>query len=475
VVAAAVALFATATRYGYHRDELYFLMLEPAWGYVDQPPLTPVLARAASALFGSTLWGMRVPAVLAVAAATILTALTTRELGGGRLAQGLSAWTFAFGGLAMVTGHIMLTATVDFALWAAVLLAITRALLRDEPRWWVVAGVLVGVSTYNKLLITILLIGLGVGLLAVGPRHVLRSRWLWAGVGAAAAIALPNLIYQATHDFPQLTMAGALADNNAEDVRIQLLPFQFLLIAPTVAAVWIAGLVALFRRPQWRPVRAMAVAYPVALVITFISGGQVYYAFGLQVFLLAAGWVPTADWMSRAVSRRVLVYSAVAVGAVITILLALPVLPERTFGRTFLPEINQAARDQVGWPTYVATVADVYAGLTPEERSRTVLIAGNYGEAGSLAHFGPSYGLPTVYSGHNQLWFDSRPPEAASVAVVWTQAPRLWSPLFASCDRRAVMDNGVGVDNEEQGSVVLVCRDPIGGWAAVWPRLLHYD
>lgn len=37
------------------------------------------------------------------------------------------------------------------------------------------------------------------------------------------------------------------------------------------------------------------------------------------------------------------------------------------------------------------------------------------------------------------------------------------------------MDNGVGVDNEEQGSVVAVCRDPIDGWAAVWPRLQHYD
>src|SRR5690349_1750819 len=117
VVTAVVALLATASRYGYHRDELYFLMLKPAWGYVDQPPLTPLLARGASALFGDTLWGMRVPAVLAVAVATVIVALTTRELGGGALAQGLSAWGYVFGGLPLVMGHVMVTATVDFALW----------------------------------------------------------------------------------------------------------------------------------------------------------------------------------------------------------------------------------------------------------------------------------------------------------------------------------------------------------------------
>jgi Dolichyl-phosphate-mannose-protein mannosyltransferase len=470
VAAVVIALMATANRYGYHRDELYFLMLKPAWGYVDQPPLTPLLARGASALFGDTLWGMRMPAVLAVAVATAITALITRELGGGRLAQGLSAWAYAFGGLPLVMGHVMATASLDFALWAALLYAVIRALLRDERRWWLVAGAVVGVSLYNKLLISMLLIGLAAGLLLVGPRLVLRSRWLWAGVGLAVLIGLPNFIYQATHDFPQLTMAGALSENNAGEVRATVLPFQFLLIAPTLAAVWIAGVVALFRRPQWRPVRAVAVAYLAALVLTFVGGGQIYYAFGLQAVMLAAGWVPTVDWMRTRV-RKGLVYAALALGAVVTVLLALPVLPVRTFGQTPIPEINQAAQDSVGWPEYVATVRTVYDGLTPEQRARAVVLGGNYGEAGALAHFG----FRDVYSGHNQLWFEGAPPETATVAVIWTQNPRFWGQVFQQCDQRATIDNGVGVDNEEQGSAVVVCEGPIGGWAAIWPRLLHYD
>ena len=59
-----LVLLALAGRYGYHRDELYFRQLSGSlsWGYVDQPPLTPLVARGAVALLGDSVWALRVPA-----------------------------------------------------------------------------------------------------------------------------------------------------------------------------------------------------------------------------------------------------------------------------------------------------------------------------------------------------------------------------------------------------------------------------
>jgi hypothetical protein len=476
-------LAVTANRYGYHRDELYFRMLDPAWGYVDQPPLTPLLARLAIAAFGDTVWALRVPALACAAAAVLITALTTRELGGGRTAQALSAFGFAFAPLTLVAGHVLLTASLDLVVWAAVILFAARALLRAEPRWWLAAGAVVGIGLYNKQLVVLLLISLAGGLLAVGPRRVLRSPWLWAGVALAVVLASPNLVYQATHDWPQLTMAGMISDDRGGENRLLLLPFQLLLLGPGLVWICVEGFRAIMgpgrgeeaTSRNWRPLRAVAIAYPVALAITFIAGGQIYYPLGLLAFLFAAGCVPTGEAMARATGRRGGAATAVALNTAFSVVIALPLLPVDVLGRTPIPEINQAARDSVGWPQYVETVADVYRGLSTEEQSRAVLYTSNYGEAGALHRYGPDYVLPPVYSGHNQLWFAGPPPGSATVVVAWTQNLPGLSRFFAVCDRMAVMDNGFGVDNEEQGSVVAVCRDPQGGWPVVWPQLQHYS
>ena len=49
-----VALLAFAGAYGFHGDEMYFVVAgqHPAFGYVDQPPLTPLLSAVSVALLG---------------------------------------------------------------------------------------------------------------------------------------------------------------------------------------------------------------------------------------------------------------------------------------------------------------------------------------------------------------------------------------------------------------------------------------
>lgn len=274
----------TVNNYGYDRDELYFRILaaHPGWGYVDQPPLTPLLARAGIALFGDTLWGIRVPALVCALVTVWLTVVLTRELGGGGAAQTLAAIgvssTFLF-----IAGHVLLTATPDMVVWLLVILFATRSLRRGQPRWWLAVGLSVGLGLYNKQLVALLLVGLAGGLLIAGPRRELANRWLWGGAAIALLIGAPNLIYQILNGWPEVTMAGVISSHKGADDRALFVPFQLILLGLTAVPIWAAGLLHLFRDPGWRPLRGLAWAYPLIALIVLATGGQPYYTFGLLI------------------------------------------------------------------------------------------------------------------------------------------------------------------------------------------------
>jgi hypothetical protein len=231
------------------------------------------------------------------------------------------------------------------------------------------------------------------------------------------------------------------------------------------APVWIAGLVALWRRQTWRPVRFVGVAYLVALALTLISAGQYHYVMGLQAFLLASGFIPIAQWLTGASWRKPVVITGLALNAVSSTLIALPVTPSTSVFASINPE-------QLGWPSYVRQLAAVYHSLPESDQRRAVIFAGNYAEAGAVHRFGPEHGLPAVYSGNNELWFYGPPPADRTIVVAWYRADQRIAP-FTDCVVKATLHNDERV-GQENGSRVAVCELPPGGWAAVWPLLRFY-
>ena len=453
VVVLVVLLAVLSPLYGYERDELYFRMLPPAWGYVDQPPLTPLLVHGIAAVV-DTVWAIRIPAMLFAAASVLVLVLITREAGGGALAQAFAAWGAAFGTFTLVGGHSFLTSTIDLLVWPVVLLGAIRAVRREDGRWWLLAGGVAGLDLSNKLLVAMLLAGIAVGLAVVGPRREFRSPWLWGGVALVLILGAPDLVYQATHGLPQLRMGAALGAKHGGSTRILAVPYLALLMSPLVVPIWIAGLVALLRRPAWRPIRFVAVAFLVVVVLAALAGAQIYYPYGVLTVVFALGCVPTADWAATAARRR-LVGIALGVSAVVTSVIALPLLPLGVVGSTPVPTINQAVADQVGWPQLVSTVDRVGDGAPPD----AVVLTSNYGEAGAIVRYSRRF-AHAVYSGHNALG-ELRVPDQdpSTVIVVGGQLPEL-EPLFAACRTAARIDDGVGVDNEEQGEPVAVCTRP---------------
>ncbi|MEO7421977.1 MAG: glycosyltransferase family 39 protein, partial [Ornithinibacter sp.] len=119
-VAFAVVLIVSSAGYGYHRDELYFLAIggHPALGYVDQPPLVPVLAHVMDAVSGHSLIWLRVPPAVAGALIVFVTGVIAREFGAGRGAQVLAAATMAVSAILVSASHLSTTTIFDLLIWS---------------------------------------------------------------------------------------------------------------------------------------------------------------------------------------------------------------------------------------------------------------------------------------------------------------------------------------------------------------------
>ncbi len=180
-VAAAIALLliVTSSGYGYHRDELYFIQLgeHPAAGYVDQPPLVPLLARVLHDLGGGSLLVLRLPSALAAAGIALVTGLIARELGAGRGGQVLAAAAMGGSAITLVVGHLMSTSTFDLLWWTLLGWLVVRALRDGGAAWWGV-GLVTGLALQTKSLVLLLVASVLSALLAVGPRRILASRAL---------------------------------------------------------------------------------------------------------------------------------------------------------------------------------------------------------------------------------------------------------------------------------------------------------
>jgi len=460
-----------APRYGWHRDELYFLESgrHLAWGYVDQPPLTPLIARIADTLASGNLVVLRFLPAVAAGATVVLGAIIVREMGGSRRSQVAGSGAVAAGGFLIGTGHLLSPATFDLLAWMVVLWLTARMLRTADPRWWMAIGLVSGVAMLNKSLVVMLGVSLVIGLAVARRWDLLRSPWIVGGALLAAAISLPNLLWQASNGWPQLEMSRSISERLGTENRILLIPLLILFVGPAFVGVMRRGVGWLRSDGEGSRYRTFLWACVAGVAITLLTGGRPYYPVALTLILVLAGIVAFEHSGRDTRDLRGLI----VINGVVSLLISLPVLPVSMANIT--STVNETLAETIGWPELVAQVATTVDSLPDSERDGVVILTSSYGEAGAVDRFGPSYGLPPSYSAHNSYADFRRPRDDSATVVAIRYHPDRLAPFFEMCRQVEEIDNGYDIANEAQGQPIVVCRGLRTSWDDLWPSLRHLD
>jgi 4-amino-4-deoxy-L-arabinose transferase-like glycosyltransferase len=482
-VAACVVMMALSGRYGYHRDELYFLDAgrHLQGGYVDQPILAPLLARVSQSLFGAWVPGLRLWPSLALGATVVVGGLLAREFGGGRRAQLVAALGVATMPVVIGADHLEGPTSVDILAWAALALVVARVGRTGNPRAWLLGGLVLGVGLANKHSIGFLAIAVFAGALLSGGWRIVLNRWFLAGAAVAAAFTVPDLWWQAMHGWPTIAMTRSLNRENGGAANIgNWIVGQLIMVSLALLWVWVAGIGYLWRsrRPMWR---ALVWAYGMLFVFFAVTtGAKIYYLGGAYVYLLAAGSVRIEGWLAARRGRYRRLMATIALTTAVALPLVLPVLPPEDIGWTY--KVNQVPAESVGWPELVHTVAAVWYSLPPLQRSDALIFTADYGEAGAINELGHHLGLPVAVSGHNNEWFWGPGDPTAATVVAVAPGPKdvtnygvYLAGFFGHVEMAATLTNHAGLHNQEWGGHVYICTDPRRPWGVMWPQLRHYD
>jgi Dolichyl-phosphate-mannose-protein mannosyltransferase len=482
-------------RYGYFRDEFDYIVCgrHPAWGYVDQPSLLPILSRICLAIFGNSLRSVRLVPAVSCAALIVLTGLIARELGGKRFAVILSAITVMIAPI-YLSGGSLLTSNCDLEvlLWMGCVYFAILAIQRNQPKYWPWFGVIAGIGLEEKYSILILGFAIVVGLILTAERRLLLNKWMWLGGLAAFVIFLPNVLWNIAHHWPFVELMHNI---KAEGRDVQLSAWQYfsqqmLLLLHTSSVFWITGVIAFLVARRFKQLRFLGWTYIVSFTVFVILKGKNYYLAPIYPVYLAAGCIMIDDAIDRVRQRwlKPVILVLSLVGGAFAAPLAMPILPidrfvrymdwfpikvprsEYDHARVALP---QHYADQFGWNEIVEKAAEAWNKIPAADRNDCAIFAQDYGQAGAIDFLGPKYDLPAALSGDRTYWIWGPRGYSGNCLIVLGDRRERLEQLFEHVEYLG--DSAPNPYALETEISVNICRGAkFGAMADLWPKIKHW-
>jgi len=463
---------ATNGTLGFHTDELYYLDCgrHPAFGYVDFPPIVPLLARLETTVFGVTPWTLRLIPALLSGLLVALCGAYVRRLGGSLRLQAIALVAGIAAPLIVGSGDVFQTVIFDLAIWMVALYWFLCVAVDRRPRYWIYLGITLGIGLEVKYTIVGLIAGITIAvLLTPSLRKQMRTRYPWIAAAIVLVIWAPNLVWQVANGFPSLTY---VANHSGSGGGVGIYLIEFVLVTGLLLPLWLAGVISFFRSPLIRPI-GIASAVPLVL---FLFAGKFYYAASTIPVAMAQGLMALSH-IERRRLRSALSIAVVAgsvLGFVALAQLTLPITPASRLHATGLDKSSEVFADSVGWDDVAGQVTTIYRALPPAERPQTVIISAYYGVPGALQIYGNPKILPDVISPQLSDWYWLPPHLTATSALMVDYTPADVAWMCVSAELIGHLTVPFQVAGLEQGAPVTFChlKAPI---PKIWGQLRNFS
>lgn len=384
------------------RDEyLYFQQGQHLdLGYLENPPLLSYLGWISS-WFGHHEWLIRFWPALIGALTVILTCLMAARLGGKAFAQFLAGFGIITGAFLRV--HILFQPNIlDIFFWTASLYFLIRFIQSDKQKDLFFLAISLASGWWSKYSILFLIVALIGGLLLTKNRKLFLEKRFYFPAALALLIILPNVWWQYDHKWPLIHHMNELRETQLVYINpSDFIKEQFLLLFP-VAIIWIAGLIWVFRKSDYR---IIGWVYIFVILLLIFGSGKSYYALGIYPVLLAAGGVV---WERLFTTRKWVLYIVAALIIGLTVPFIPIVLPTMSPGKLAAfykekgvekigllkwedqldHELPQDFADMIGWKEAAEKAERFFNSLPDPVKQATDIYCRHYGYAGSLKFYG---------------------------------------------------------------------------------------
>jgi hypothetical protein len=379
----------------------------------------------------------------------------------------------------------------DKLCWTLMLYVLVLLLKTADKKYWIYFGIIAGVGLMTKITIAFLGFGILSGLLMTKDRKYLLGWQLWIGGLIAFLIFSPYIVWQLREGLPALEYYRNYAAGKTWPVTpVEFIKNQIVMMNIVAFGVWLWGLCYFIFSSKAREFRALGYAYIVVLVVCVILKVKFYLLAPFYTVLFAGGAVAIGQFAGK---PKFELLKKVAAPAIFLLGLAhvpfvRPVMPAESLikytgmsvymgirgERESLGRLHQHFADRFGWEEMAASVAKAYRTLSPEERAKACVLAGNYGEAGAIWVFGERWDLPRPISGHLQYYFwGPRGYSGEAVISIGIELETLkehFGSVKNVSSHRCLLAMGY-----ERALPVYVCREAVKPLKEMWPRFKRMD